>query len=226
VISIETTYSFGDFEVRVAGGEITRVNERITLPPKVFELLVFFVENPGRLLSKKELLDGIWSNVYVEQGSLNRAVARLRAALGDRASSPQFIETVPRRGFRFIASVQRSRRNLAKAASPFQIQIGQQRYPLHEGDNSLGRSDECDVSLNSDSISRRHAVISIDAHAATIRDLGSKNGTFVEGRRIEAAVALRDRERVRLGSVNMTFSRVRTEQSTVTDFHDSGAVEE
>ncbi len=213
----DTTYTFGPFAVSAAGGELRRDDVRIKLAPKVFDLLLFFVENDGRLLSKQELMDAVWPDVHVEQGSLNRAVARLRIALADSASSPRYIETVPRRGFRFIAAV---RETVAQnvTTSVFQLQIDEQRHALEEGDNILGRADDCQVTLKSGSISRHHTAITISGDHATVRDLESKNGTFVQGRRVRDAVEIRDGNSLRAGSINMRFIRVAADQSTVTDF--------
>ncbi len=75
------------------------------LAPKPFELLCCLVERPGELVTKDELLDAIWSDLHVSESSLTVAMNSLRSALGDDRLAPNYIETVTRRGYRFIASV-------------------------------------------------------------------------------------------------------------------------
>lgn len=77
----------------------------VSLPPKVFDLLAVLVQNPGRLLSKQDLLDKVWPDVAVEEGSLTRGISYLRQALGTTADGQHYIQTVSKRGYRFISSV-------------------------------------------------------------------------------------------------------------------------
>ena len=74
----------------------------VDLRPKTWELIRYMVERPGELLSKQELIDAVWPDTIVTEASLNQAIRELRKALGDDARKPKFIETVHRRGFRFI----------------------------------------------------------------------------------------------------------------------------
>ncbi len=77
----------------------------VPLPPKVFDLLAVLVQNAGRLLSKQDLLDRVWSGVAVEEGSLTRGISSLRQVLGATADGQNYIQTVPKRGYRFISEV-------------------------------------------------------------------------------------------------------------------------
>ena len=79
--------------------------ERLDLPPKTFDLLRYLVENPGRLITHDELLDALWRGVHVQPEVLKSHILAVRNALGDKARSPQFIETLRGRGYRFIAPV-------------------------------------------------------------------------------------------------------------------------
>ena len=78
----------------------------VALPPKLFDLLAVLVRNPGRLLQKQELLDEVWAGVAVEEGSLTRAISSLRSVIGTMADGQDYIETVPKRGYRFASPVQ------------------------------------------------------------------------------------------------------------------------
>ncbi len=211
------TYVFGSYLLDTRAGELRCKGERVSLAPKVFEVLLLLVQNPGKLISKREFLDKIWADTNVEEGSVTRAMTTLRAALDDSASDPQYVQTVPRRGYRFVASVERVAPDDLPRASSFQVVVLNRRYPLFEGENVVGRADDCDVSLKLAAISRRHAAITVDGGRAVVRDLRSKNGTFVNGRRVDAAVELRDGDEIRLGAVSLVFASLSGDPSTVTE---------
>jgi DNA-binding winged helix-turn-helix (wHTH) protein len=82
----------------------------VSLEPKAFELLVYFIQHRGRLLEKQEILDAVWDGTFVSENALTRVVAQLRKALGDEAQESKYIETVPKRGYRFIAPVRKPRK--------------------------------------------------------------------------------------------------------------------
>jgi TolB-like protein/Tfp pilus assembly protein PilF len=97
---------FHRFELDLTSGELRKDGQKIALPPKAFALLKALVERPGEVVTREELRVRLWaSDTFVEfDDSLNHAVKKLRQALGDSAEDPQFIETLPRFGHRFIAS--------------------------------------------------------------------------------------------------------------------------
>jgi DNA-binding winged helix-turn-helix (wHTH) protein len=98
---------FSVFEVDVRTGELRKQGLRVKLQEKPFQLLLTLLEGPGQLVTREELRRRLWSaDTYVDfDRSINIAVAKLRLALGDSSESPRFIETLPRRGYRFIAPV-------------------------------------------------------------------------------------------------------------------------
>lgn len=100
-------YHFGDHRLDISEQTMHKGDERIALTPKAFETLVFFLENPGRLIPKDELMNSLWPDRFVEEGSLTFHVGMLRKALGDAPADPQYIQTVPKSGYRFIAEVTR-----------------------------------------------------------------------------------------------------------------------
>ena len=83
----------------------------VALTPKAFDLLVFLATNPGRLLTKDEILQGVWPDAVVEESNLAYHVFAIRKALGDGSDPDRYIETVPKRGYRFIASIVRLSQN-------------------------------------------------------------------------------------------------------------------
>ena len=86
---------------RRAGG----ANERILLPPRTFALLCYLVEHPGRLVTEDELLNAVWPKAYVQPEAIKSQLYEIRKILGDDPKAPRYIETLPRRGYRFIAPV-------------------------------------------------------------------------------------------------------------------------
>ena len=85
---------------------LLRDGEMVALPPKDLETLLVLVEKAGRIVSKEELLEKVWPGVFIEEGNLARRVFNLRQALGDTPDGGKYIETIPRRGYRFVAPVQ------------------------------------------------------------------------------------------------------------------------
>ena len=97
--------AFGQFRLDRANAMLRRGQDRVVLAPKPFEVLCCLVERPGELVTKDELLAAVWSDLHVSESSLTVAINALRSALGDDRQAPHYIETVTRRGYRFIASV-------------------------------------------------------------------------------------------------------------------------
>lgn len=101
---------FSTFELDPRSGELFKQGRKVKLQGQPFELLVALLERPGEVLTREELRQKIWPSEVAgdfDQG-LNRAINKVREALGDSADSPRFIETIPRRGYRFIGPVQES----------------------------------------------------------------------------------------------------------------------
>jgi TolB-like protein/DNA-binding winged helix-turn-helix (wHTH) protein/Tfp pilus assembly protein PilF len=99
---------FGEFELDVRAGDLRRNGERIPLQPKVAELLAALVERPGELVTRDEVRAKLWgSETFVDfDDSVNHAVRKLRDCLGDTVDHPRFVETIPKRGYRFLAPVE------------------------------------------------------------------------------------------------------------------------
>jgi DNA-binding winged helix-turn-helix (wHTH) protein len=99
---------FSGFELDLQTGTLRDNEERIPLQEMSFQVLAALLEKPGELVTREELCQRLWgSDTFVEfEDNLNHAVSRLREALGDSASNPRFIETLPRRGYCFIAPIE------------------------------------------------------------------------------------------------------------------------
>src|SRR5215471_14026130 len=102
-------YRFGEFTVDGDQKVLMREGAPLPLPPKVFDTLLVLVDNGGRLVGKDELMHRLWPDTFVEEGNLTFNIQQLRKSLGDDARQPRFIETIPRRGYRFIAPVEEIR---------------------------------------------------------------------------------------------------------------------
>jgi DNA-binding winged helix-turn-helix (wHTH) protein len=98
-------FIFGEYEFDADDKILRRGDSTVSLAPKSGELLTFFLENAGRLLTKSELLEKVWAETFVEESNLTHHVAVLRKALGEDANGRKFIETLPRKGYRFVAPV-------------------------------------------------------------------------------------------------------------------------
>jgi len=98
------SYEFGRFRLKTAERILLRAGEPVPLTPKVFDILLTLVENGGQVVAKDDLMKRVWPNTFVEEGNLTQNISLLRKALGETAGGVQFIETVPRRGYRFVAA--------------------------------------------------------------------------------------------------------------------------
>jgi Tol biopolymer transport system component/DNA-binding winged helix-turn-helix (wHTH) protein len=103
--ALHHSYRFGEFTVDAEQKVLFRNGAPLPLTPKVFDTLLILVENAGRIVEKEALMNRVWPDTFVEEANLTFNVQQLRKALGDNARKPFFIETVARRGYRFIAQV-------------------------------------------------------------------------------------------------------------------------
>jgi DNA-binding winged helix-turn-helix (wHTH) protein/TolB-like protein len=99
------TYEFGEFQLDLDGKRLLRHGQTVSLQPKVFDLLVFFVENHDALVTHDDLMNAVWKDTFVEESNLRFCIHALRKALGKNADGKDFVETVPKRGYRFTAEV-------------------------------------------------------------------------------------------------------------------------
>src|SRR5262249_47407922 len=102
-------FVFGAFRLDPARRQLWRGSGLVPLRPKLFAVLHYLVENPGRLITREELLRAVWSRTHVDETLLRGTMRDLRALLGDSAESPSLIETIPHQGYRFLGEVRRKR---------------------------------------------------------------------------------------------------------------------
>jgi DNA-binding winged helix-turn-helix (wHTH) protein len=211
---------FGVFEVDLRTGELRKRGAKVALQEQPFQVLALLLARAGDLVTREELRQRLWADsVFVDFDlGLNKAVAKLRTALGDSAESPRFIETLERRGYRFIADVVEVGHLdgqvplPAHAALPVRAPrvirlVGDGRVlPLAEGVHLLGRDPVAAVCIDSAVVSRRHASITVARDSLSIEDHTSRNGTFLNGRRIESQSAIVHGDEVRIGPARFVVS--------------------
>jgi DNA-binding winged helix-turn-helix (wHTH) protein len=98
-------FEFDSFRVDVAERQVWRDGKIVILTPKVFDILLILLENKGQTVEKEKIIQMVWAETFVEEGSLNRNVSTLRKILGDDSNEQRFIKTLPKRGYRFTANV-------------------------------------------------------------------------------------------------------------------------
>ena len=110
--------TFGEYQLDLGSGRLTRGNTPVAVTPKAFAVLRYLAERPGQLVSKTDLLDAVWPKVFVGDAVLKTTVRDIRRALGDDSHTPRFIETAHRRGYRFIAPVVTEHPAAVRVATP------------------------------------------------------------------------------------------------------------
>lgn len=218
---------FGDFSLDTERRVLARGGEAVPLARKAFDFLALLVAERPRALTKEQIRDRVWPKTVVSESTLNSLLGEVRGALGDDAREPRYIRTVHGFGYAFIAEAiedAAAPANVPSVAQPSAARLTarllweDRLIPLSPGANLLGRDEDVTVRIDAPSVSRRHARITVALGApATIEDLGSKNGTWLAGRRLDGTPAdLRDGDVVRLGKVELVFLDTREKGSTQT----------
>jgi DNA-binding winged helix-turn-helix (wHTH) protein len=210
--------AFGECEFDSRQRVVFRRGRVITLSPKAFQLLELLVDRRPEAVAKTEILERLWPGTFVSDASLHNLVAEVRAALGDAPRAARYIRTVPRYGYAFQANA-RPAPVLASSglasSGPRLVSRGRE-WVLSEGSNLVGRDRDCAVRIESATLSRRHARIVVTSGETTVEDLGSKNGTLVNGEPVKHSVALKDNDEIQLGSVTVRYRVFGTLPSTLT----------
>lgn len=189
--------------------QLVRGRRATRLSPKAFELLGHLLERRPDACSKQELFERLWPDTFVSDATLASLVAELRRALRDSSRKPRFLRTVHGFGYAFCGEAleEPDPRSAVPDAATFRLTIGHREVGLREGENVLGRMRDAVVWVDGTTVSRRHARIVVRGESATLEDLGSKNGTFLRGRRLGEPVPLADGESFQLGDESLTLRR-------------------
>jgi DNA-binding winged helix-turn-helix (wHTH) protein len=199
-------YRFGDFSLDEGARQLLAGGEEVHLSRKAFDLLAILVANRARAVSKEELMQRVWPGTFVEETNLAGLVAEIRRALADPAASPRFVQTVYGFGYRFGGDVavtggvrpQAPRRRAC-------LVVESREIALMNGTNIVGRAPDATIQVDSPSVSRYHARIEVSDGETTLEDLGSKNGTRLDGTAVTSPASLVDGSEIRLGTVVLTF---------------------
>lgn len=211
--------AFGDCAYDSERRQLLRSGEPAHLTPKALTLLELLLDRRPRPVSKQEIKDVVWPETAVAEGSLANTVFEVRQALGDDPREPRFVRTVHSFGYAFCADASAvddpALRPAALLIPPaFRLVGPEADFALDEGENLIGRDSDCAVCIPSSTVSRHHARILLSGGQAVLEDLASKNGTFVGDDRIARPTPLQDGQRLRLGSIRLTFRVFGAESST------------
>jgi DNA-binding winged helix-turn-helix (wHTH) protein len=215
---------FGEFVLDPRTRQLLRGKAELHVERKAYELLAFLLERRPEAVSKASLRERLWPDALVSEWSLPGLVAQVRRTLEDSSRQPRFIRTVHRFGYAFVGTVSEAPWPAIGEAIDQDRQttarlLWEERVlPLAEGANLIGRGPEATVVVDMPGISRTHARILVQDDQATLEDLGSKNGTYLHERRLEAAARLRDGDTFRLGVQLFVFrhsSRTSSTQSEI-----------
>jgi len=126
-----TSFEFGPFRLESTERVLLRGNDVVPLAVKAFEVLSFLVQNRGRVVAKDALIRHVWPDCFVEENNLSQNISALRRALADDPEHPRYIETIPRRGYRFVGEVTEAGTiPIASAAAPGPVSVAAPRLPL------------------------------------------------------------------------------------------------
>jgi DNA-binding winged helix-turn-helix (wHTH) protein len=199
-------FTFGDFVLDCDTRQLLRGEREVHASPKELLLLELLLKARPRAVSRTRLHTALWPNTHVGATSLHVLVSQLRATLGDDAHEPRYVRTVAGFGYSFPAPADRVGVPEAAAVGRFSLDAEGATLALVDGENVLGRDEALAARVEGPGVSRRHARIDVRDGRATLVDLGSKNGTFVDGARLEGPRALRDGDTIRLGRrVSLVF---------------------
>lgn len=205
---------FGSFIFDTDSHRLEQAGTYIHLTPKAFELLALLIDAAPRVVSKSELHERLWPGAFVSDATLVGVVKEVRRALGDQRHAA-LIRTAHRVGYAFSGKIETEGSRTSTELTHW-IVHGVSRIALREGANVIGRDPGSTVWVDVAGVSRRHARIVISGGAATLEDLGSKNGTLRGDQLVTAPVTLVDADRIQIASVVLVFRAASSGMSTET----------
>ncbi len=210
---------FGECVLDSETRQLSVRGEAVHLSPKAFQFLELLLESRPKAVSKSEIHERLWPGTFVSEGTLTSLLAEVRSATEDSARDSRFVRTVHRFGYAFSgpAEEHRGRASVAEGQNfVYRLIWGNREIALGPGENLFGRDEDAVVWIDDALVSRRHARIVIDATGAVLEDLGSKNGTYLRGKRIENSRELADEDQMTIGPASMIFRVFKQTASTAT----------
>jgi len=203
--------------VDIEAHDVQRDGRPVRLSPKAFELLSVLIEQHPKAVSRGVLQDRLWPDTFVVEKNLTNLIVEIRDALDDGVG-PSVVRTIHRFGYALQERPRRLDGGAPPPVDPLACRVtwhGGWRT-LHPGEHVVGRDPNAAICLDDPSVSRRHAVIRIDAEGAMLRDLGSKNGTTLGNGLLHGPARLVDGDCVRIGSVLLVIRFANAAESTRT----------
>lgn len=203
---------FGAFTFNRDAKSLLKEGRLVHLTPRAFKLLTILLENRPRPVEKVELERQLWPDGRVADNNLPNVVLEVRRALNDERRLG-LIRTLHGVGYAFLGEALNAAAP-ATAVGTFRVWVGGSQIGLEPGENWIGRALECRVQVDCSLVSRRHACIVVDEHNATLKDGDSRNGTFLNDKRLARATRLHHRDQIRVGTVHLGFRIVRPDDPT------------
>ena len=214
-VDIEPITRFGPFRLDQGTHQLWKGDDVRHLTPKAFDLLALLARRAPCVVTRTALHENLWPDTFVCDATLSSLIKELRRVLGDHDRSAPILRTVNRVGYALAVAVERELSTSVVVADRYLVVDGL-HLRLRPGVSTIGRDAACDIRLDAPSVSRRHAVILNTGAGDDVEDLGSKNGTCVNGERITDARALRDRDRLSIGAVLATYRAAKDGATTQT----------
>jgi DNA-binding winged helix-turn-helix (wHTH) protein len=206
---------FGPFTLDLDQRRLLSSGQDIPLTPKAFELLKLLVERRPRAISKDEIIQAVWKDTFVTENNVATTIRDLRDALADDARTPRYIRTSYAYGYAFVAAIASDDTQTAEepGAPRWLLIYGHREIHLKPGENVVGRSGADVLAIDSVTVSRHHARLTLEGSRLFCEDLGSKNGTWVQSRPATTRVEVHDGDELRLGSA-IAIARLVTDALT------------
>ena len=207
---------FADCVLDTEARELRRGGVPRELSPKGFQFLELLLAARPRAIAKPQIHERLWPDTFVSDSSLARLASEVRAAIGDDARHPRLVRTLHRHGYAFSGVVAVEPAEAAFRPAPCRLVWGERQIPLLEGENLLGRGSEAAVRIDLGRVSRLHARIVVEGERARLEDLGSKNGTFLRGARLQGPAELLDGDEIGVGTAVLLFRAAHGDSTTET----------
>ncbi len=209
---------FGECVLDSETRQLSVRGQTVHVSPKAFQFLELLLASRPKALSKSEIHERLWPGTFVSDGTLASLLVEVRSAIGDSARESRFVRTVHRFGYAFSGNAQELRESFSGPGGQklvYRLIWGNREVALGLGENLLGRDEAAVVWIDDALVSRRHARIVIDGRGAVLEDLGSRNGTYLRGKRVEAPSKLADQDQFTIGPASLTFRVFQQTASTV-----------
>jgi DNA-binding winged helix-turn-helix (wHTH) protein len=215
---------FDDVTFDGATRQVWTHGKEVRLSPKAFDLLALLIARRPQAVSKADIHEHLWPGTFVSDSNLPSLMSEIRTGLQDHRRKPGLLRTLHGFGYAFQAEPHSHAAAPSAAAAGGWLVGATAELVLFPGENVIGREGDGVIVVNSSTVSRRHARVALGAAGPVIEDLGSKNGTYVNDRRVTSAVPLTDGAQVRIGSQLFTFRIAGPSASTETQPPRSGGL--